>query len=279
MSDSPTHAAVPTGRIGAMFDALAADYDQSGVPFFEPIATGLVRCLAPRPGERALDIGCGRGAASLPLAEAVLPTGSLTAVDLSGEMVTHTRSLLSCRGHAAVVVQQDAARLDLPRGAYDIVASSLVLFFVDRPREAVRAWVELLAPGGRIGLSTFGPAETAFGELTGLLSAWAPPGLRDPKVAPADNPFASDGAMEAMLEEAGAADARTVTVDLPVTFHGVQDWRRWSMGTGQRAMWDAVPDDERPGVLATAEEILAARAGPDGATILTQGVRYTLGHR
>jgi hypothetical protein len=31
-----------------------------GVDFFQPIAEGLVARLDPQPGERALDLGCGR---------------------------------------------------------------------------------------------------------------------------------------------------------------------------------------------------------------------------
>ena len=61
----------------SLFDAVADSYDQVGVDFFQPIAAGLVAELNPQPGERALDLGCGRGAALLPIAHAVGPTGSV----------------------------------------------------------------------------------------------------------------------------------------------------------------------------------------------------------
>jgi len=48
-----------------MFDGIAPSHDQSGVPFFGTIAGGLVDLLAPRPGERVLDVGAGRGAVTL----------------------------------------------------------------------------------------------------------------------------------------------------------------------------------------------------------------------
>ena len=51
----------PAGPAG-VFDRAAATYDAVGVPFFGPIAEGLVAALAPQPGERVLDVGCGRGA-------------------------------------------------------------------------------------------------------------------------------------------------------------------------------------------------------------------------
>ena len=73
----------PVARTAAMFDGIAPSYDQSGVPFFGTIAGGLVDLLAPRPGERALDVGAGRGAVTLPVAEAVGPQGRVDAIDVS----------------------------------------------------------------------------------------------------------------------------------------------------------------------------------------------------
>jgi len=48
--------------VAALFDAVADDYDQTGIDFFGPIATGLVAELDPRPGESCGGLGCGRGA-------------------------------------------------------------------------------------------------------------------------------------------------------------------------------------------------------------------------
>ena len=67
----------------SLFDAVADSYDQVGVDFFQPIAEGLVAELEPKPGERGLDLGCGRGAALLPIARAVGPSGSAVGGDLS----------------------------------------------------------------------------------------------------------------------------------------------------------------------------------------------------
>ncbi len=260
-----------------MFDALAPDYDQSGVPFFRPIAEGLVEALDPQPGARALDIGCGRGAATLALAEAVGPQGTVTAVDLSPAMAAHTEALLAAAGHAGDVRVMDAAEPDLELGAYDVVSSSLVVFFLDDPAAALRRWVGLLAPGGQIGLATFGDHDEVWTSVEEVFTPWLPTGLRDPRLLGPDSPFVSDAGMERLLRAAGAAQVRTETFDLSVPFEDAEQWRDWSMSTGQRAMWAAVPAQERDGVLAHAAQILADARGTDGRTVLTQGVRYTLG--
>ena len=57
--------ATDSGPMVRLWDTLADSYDQVGVDFFAPIAAGLVDALDPRPGERAVDLGCGRGAALL----------------------------------------------------------------------------------------------------------------------------------------------------------------------------------------------------------------------
>lgn len=62
-------------RMSALFDRVADTYDRVGVDLFQPIAARLVEEVAPMVGERAVDIGCGRGAALLPLASAVGPSG------------------------------------------------------------------------------------------------------------------------------------------------------------------------------------------------------------
>ncbi|MEO7421851.1 MAG: class I SAM-dependent methyltransferase [Ornithinibacter sp.] len=178
-----------TERVRSTFDAIADDYDQSGVPFFGPTAAGLVESLGPRPGERALDIGCGRGAVTLLLARAVLPTGRLEAIDLSHAMVEHTRALLDQERLLAGVSTMDAADPDLPAGAFDVIASSLVVFFLPDPAAALTRWVTLLAPGGRIGITTMGEEHPASAQVNALFHPYLPPGMLDPKASGAQSPF------------------------------------------------------------------------------------------
>jgi ubiquinone/menaquinone biosynthesis C-methylase UbiE len=147
--------------VARLFDRVAGAYDGAGVPWFTPIARRLVQEVGPRPGQRALDIGCGRGAALFALAEAVGPDGRVTGVDVAPGMVEAVRADAAERGLSTVdAYVMDADRLDADRlGNFDIVVGSMMVFFLPDPVAALRSWRDLLIPGGRLGISTMGPRD------------------------------------------------------------------------------------------------------------------------
>ncbi|MFC7491779.1 MULTISPECIES: class I SAM-dependent methyltransferase [unclassified Knoellia] len=263
--------------VGALFDAVADDYDQSGVDFFAPIAQGLVDELAPASGERAVDLGCGRGAATILLARSVGETGSAVGLDLSEGMLAHARAAIDSEGLVVDLRVGDASEPALPEGEFDVVASSLVLFFLPNPGAALARWVQLLAPGGRIGLATFGQQDPVWTSVDREFGPWLPPAMRDPRVMGPQSPFGSDEGMEQLLEDAGAAEVETTTLRLPVRFGTLDRWEAFSRGTGQRAMWASVPADEIAGVRERAATHFEGARTADGDVEVWQDIRYTLG--
>ncbi len=263
--------------VADIFDALADTYDQTGVDFFQPVGARLVELLEPQPGERALDIGCGRGAATVPLARAV-GDGPVTAVDVSPRMVDATRRIVSAEGLRQVECRVvDAAALE-PGTEYDVIASSLVLFFLPDPEAALTDWVSRLSDRGRIGVVTFGQRDAASLALDDLLVPWAPPGLLDARTSGTTGPFDSDDGMVGLMHAAGAARVENTTEPVTLSFDDVEAWRRFTMSTGQRAMWLRVPADELPGLLDSAAQILDS-VRIDGRSSLVWEMRYTLGYR
>jgi ubiquinone/menaquinone biosynthesis C-methylase UbiE len=270
----------PRVRNARLFDDLADTYDAVGVEFFAPIAEGLVATLAPAPGERVADLGCGKGAFLLPAAAAVGGRGRVVGVDVSPAMVAAAGRAAAVAGHSQVeVVVGDAQSPDLPSDSFDVVGASLVLFFLPDPLAALMAWRSALAPGGRLGVSTFGPQDDVWQAVDDVFTPYLPPGMLDARTSGTRGPFASDAGMESLVSGAGFGEVRTVVTDLPVHFTDVDHWQAFSLSTGQRAMWRAVPEAERPAVRAEAERRLAAAADPTGGFVMHQQVRYTLGVR
>ena len=103
--------------------------------FGEPV----LALLAPRPGERILDLGCGDGALTAKLAEAGC---RVVGVDASAEQVAAARA----RGLDARVM--DAAELDF-EAEFDAVFSNACLHWVKAADAVVAGVRRALKPGGR----------------------------------------------------------------------------------------------------------------------------------
>lgn len=272
----------PAQRMARLFDAVADTYDRVGVDLFGPVADGLVAELDVRPGCRVLDLGCGRGAALIPLARAVGPDGLAVGGDVSPRMVELCDDLAREEGLAQVrvdVLDATAPARAHPewQGGFDAVAASLVLFFLPDPAEALAEWVALLRPGGVLGISTYADQDPRWAAVDAVFGPYLPPGMLDARTSGKVGPFASDAGVEDLLTGAGLTRVRTAHRRVEARFDDPEHWQRFSMSIGQRAMWAAVPEDDRPAVRDEAFALLGAAAAPDGSVTLWQDVRYTLG--
>jgi ubiquinone/menaquinone biosynthesis C-methylase UbiE len=267
-----------SARVAAVFDRVADVYDHVGVPWFTPIAQQLVRLAAPMPGERALDAGCGRGAATIALAEAVGGDGHVTGIDLSPKMIEVARADIGGLGWSNVDLQvMDASAPSLPAAGYDLVVSSLVVFFLPDPPAALLAWRRLLVtPGGRLAISTFGPRDQVWEAVDATFQPYLPAGMLDARTSGAAGPFSSDAGVEELVRAAGYTGVRTTRFSVEVTFADVDEWYVFSRSHGQRAMWEAIPDAEHETVKAAVGKHLEQARGNDGRIHLNQQVRCTL---
>lgn len=262
----------------AVFDHVADTYDTVGVPWFVPIAAALVEQLAVRPGERVLDVGCGRGAALRPLAEATGPRGYALGIDLAPRMVELTSADLAALPQVEVRVA-DARAPDVPARSFDVVAASLVLFFLPEPVAALTAWHALLVPGGRVGVTTFGAQDERWRAVDALFGPYLPAGMLDARASGRRGPYASDEGVERLLVDAGFEDVRTVTHTVEAVFRDPAQFLEFSWSHGQRAMWDAVPAGQIDELRAAMARAVGDAADASGRIAFAQEVRHTLGRR
>jgi ubiquinone/menaquinone biosynthesis C-methylase UbiE len=258
-----------------VFDLVAADYDNVGVPFFQPIAAGLVEAVGAAHGDRALDLGCGNGVSSRALAAAVAPDGSLVGIDLSAAMVDRARLSLDGALSDVTFLVGDASDPKVPAASFDVVIASLVVFFLPDPAAAVSRWVRLLRPGGRIGLSTFGPSSPVWQALEGHLREFMPP--MDPRMLGPQSPFATDAGMAELLRNAGAVRVQTSSRRVEFAFAGFDQWVRFSRSVGQRVAWERMSAADTSRVLEQTRRTFDQGAAQGGTLPAWQEVRYTVG--
>jgi ubiquinone/menaquinone biosynthesis C-methylase UbiE len=101
-----------------------------------------------RPGQSVLDVGCGPGAITRGIADAVGPTGRVIGVDLNPHLVDEAQSV-----HTGVpgLTFEVCDVYDLPwQGEFDIVTAARVLQWLRRPLDALRMMVRAAKPGGKV---------------------------------------------------------------------------------------------------------------------------------
>ncbi|MCR2799868.1 demethylmenaquinone methyltransferase [Microbacterium sp. zg-Y818] len=153
-------------RVSGMFDEVAPAYDRTntvlslGNDRLWRVAT--TRAVAPRPGQRILDLAAGTGASSVALAAS---GAEVVAADFSPGMIAEGR-----RRHGSVpnlsFVEADATALPFEDDSFDAVTISFGLRNVNDPKKALAEMLRVTAPGGRLVICEFShPRSPAFAGL------------------------------------------------------------------------------------------------------------------
>lgn len=101
--------------------------------------------LAPKPGWRWLDVGCGNGAFTEMLVERCAPI-SVQGIDPSEEQLAFARTRPASQ--LAQFRKGDAMALPFPGDAFDAAVMPLVIFFVPKPDRGVSEMARVVCPGG-----------------------------------------------------------------------------------------------------------------------------------
>jgi SAM-dependent methyltransferase len=99
--------------------------------------------------QKILDMGCGAGHTTLPLADEY-PDAEVHGIDLGAPMLRYAAARAAALGKALHFSQQDAQATRFPDASFDLIASTLMLHEMPRPAilAVLRECHRLLRPGG-----------------------------------------------------------------------------------------------------------------------------------
>ncbi|MEV6741788.1 class I SAM-dependent methyltransferase [Streptomyces sp. NPDC051104] len=195
MPDNTTHARRDDrpedsrrARLSRTFDEDAELYDRARPGYPPELFDDLAELAGARPGSRVLEVGCGTGQATVPLAERGC---RITAVEAGPHMAAVARRNLA--GAPAVeVVTADFESWPLPEEPFDAVVSATAFHWIDPAVRMAKA-ADALRPGGALAVvrsqHVRGGTEEFFVEVQRCYERFDPdtsPGLRPPAAADID---------------------------------------------------------------------------------------------
>jgi SAM-dependent methyltransferase len=217
----------------------ASDYARNG-RFVQELAGPVFAMLAPRPGERILDLGCGDGALT---AEIKASGADVLGVDLSDELLAVARmkglTVRKVDGHALDFVSE-----------FDAVFSNAALHWMRKPELVIAGVRRALRPRGRFvgelgghgNVAAIGTAIRAVGH-----SRNGDPALVAPWFFPTVDEYSR------LLTEGGFSVKEIALVPRPTLLKtGMDGWLR----TFGRSFFDQFPEPERTEVVAEVIELL-----------------------
>jgi SAM-dependent methyltransferase len=200
------------------------------------LAAELVRLVDPRPGQRALDVGCGSGALTGALISR-LGVGGVVAVDPEAGFVDTVRE----RFPGVDVRQGTAETLPVDEESFDLVLAQLVVHFMSDPVAALRAMGRAAKPDGLVAASVWdhgaGP-----GPLTTFWEAVRE--VRPDHAGEADLAGTHEGELVDMAVRAGLVDAEQAVLTVHQRFESFEEWwEPFTLGVGPAGAFVASLDD------------------------------------
>jgi SAM-dependent methyltransferase len=216
----------------------------------------LIDWVAPKPGERILDLACGPGTLTFLLARAVLPDGEVLGIDLAAGMIDEARRAAP-PGLPVSFALMDVENLTLQAGSYDAVTCAHGLHFCPDLRAALRQAYRVLRAGGRFGASVpvggAGAAQSVLDRVA-LESLGPPPKADELRTAEI---FEDPARFEGAGRSVGFGEVHVLPVEEVIT------WRDSAHLLGMIESWctfagrlDRVDDDRRRRFLRGAEDAL-----------------------
>lgn len=248
----------------AGFNRIAARYAE-GAHLRADLAATLLNAAALEPGQRVLDLASGPGLLAREAALRVAPGGSVLATDIAEGMLAEGARRCGAKADAPCFAAADAEQLCIADASMDRVLAGLALFIFPHPEQALAEMRRVLAPGGRVVLSVWGPRHTVplIHRAQDCIARLLPP----PKVArPSVFRYGELETLHATLAAAGFDDIDIRPCEFSCHFASADAyWQAFlDLAGGAAEALGRLPEETQRALQAAVTEDLAAHCCDDG---------------
>ena len=202
-------------------DSEAQLYERHLVPAVTALwAADLVARAEVKAGDRVLDVACGTGIVARTAHERAGSDGSVTGLDINPAMLAVARSQTA----DVQFVRGSALALPFDDGAFDVVLCQFGLQFFPNRAAALAEMRRVLANGGRLGASVYGPIEHNPGTLALAQALDHHLGTGASQTKRAEHVLAYPALVEKLAGDAGFADISLTTETKLVRFSSAPEW-------------------------------------------------------
>lgn len=175
-------------------------------------AEALVELASLRASERVLDVACGTGVTTRLAKSKVGPSGRVDGLDINAPMLATARELagdLDIRW-----IESDVCGSGLPSGSYDVILSQHGYhYFPDKPK-ALREFLRLLVPGGRLAFSIWDGHSPYTAALCAAVARHISPEIAEKQRSQRQTPGAEE--LKQQVEDQGFSDVTVQRQELMI---------------------------------------------------------------
>jgi SAM-dependent methyltransferase len=150
---------------------IAGDFGAIAREMGAPEAESFVARMELEPGARVLDIACGTGNVTIPLARR---GARATGLDMMPHLLEEARARAAREGLPIRFDEGFAETLPYPDGSFDVLVSMFGVMFSPLPATVVSEMARVLRPGGRLALANW-TASGFGGKMSAVVRRYLPP--------------------------------------------------------------------------------------------------------
>lgn len=259
-----------------------------------PISDVLFTAARLAPGERVLDVGCGTGPTTYRAADEVGPSGAVTGVDISADMLTAAAAAPTGQqradGRAPIEwIAADVATWEPEPAVHDAVISRFGVMFFSDPDAAFTNLAAATRTGGRLAIAVWArrdESELFEVPLRAALRVLHEHGVPEPSGIPLETgaySLSDETATARLLGRAGWTDVVTATHDLELRVVGGADPTAAAVAArdfgATRVVLDEIDEDLLDDVTAAIADDLADHLDDRGEVVLGGRVRIVTARR